>query len=40
MEIVKFNFHLEQQTTLIYNLNNGLSLELNVLCKQVLFTVN
>jgi hypothetical protein len=33
METVKLNFHLEQQVTLIHNLNNGLSLELQVLCK-------
>jgi hypothetical protein len=28
------NFRLELQATLIHNLNNGLCLELQVLCKQ------
>jgi hypothetical protein len=35
-ESVKLNFHLELQATLIHNLNNGLRLELQVLCEQAL----
>jgi hypothetical protein len=35
METVKFNFHVEQLATLIYNLDNGLRLELQVWCKRV-----
>jgi hypothetical protein len=36
VETVKLNFHLELQATLIHNLNNGLHLELQVLCEQAL----
>ena len=32
---LRLNIHLELQATLIHNLNNGLRLELQVLCKQV-----
>jgi hypothetical protein len=35
METVKLNFHLGQLATLIYNLDNGLCLELQVWCKRV-----
>jgi hypothetical protein len=33
VETVKLSFHLELQATLIHNLNNGLGLELQVLCE-------
>src|SRR5512133_122265 len=32
---LRLNIHLEFQATLTHNLNNGLRLELQVLCKQV-----
>ena len=35
VETVKLNFHLELHATLVHNLNSGLGLELQVLCKQV-----
>jgi hypothetical protein len=35
MKIVKFNFHVEQLATLIYNLDSGLRIKLQVWYKQV-----